>query len=198
MKKISVVLSSLLLFSTISNAKSLSLTIDPSASELIWEGKKIAGQHHGHLKLKSGKITVVNNAITGGNFEIDMKSLTNEDISDAVYKEKLIGHLKSDDFFSVEKHPTAIFTITKVEKLHNANDATHTVTGNLKIKGIAKSLSFPAKIKIDGKSFEASGKATIDRTKYDIKYRSKNFFKDLGDKVIDDHFVVNLKLLSKK
>ena len=124
--------------------------------------------------------------LTGGEFVVDMTSLvTTDDLGDM--KAKLEGHLKSDDFFSVQNHPTAKLVFTKAESF---NDNSYTVTGNLTIKGITKPITLVVSVFTD----KATATAKIDRTKYDIKFRSGNFFENLGDKTIYDEFdlVVNL------
>ena len=129
-----------------------------------------------------------------------MTSIADEDLTNPEYNAKLIGHLKSPDFFNAEKFPTSTFVITKVEPLANgANGANATVAGNLTIKDITKPLSFPAKVTVaaDGVTAQASGVA-IDRTQYDIRYGSGKFFQGLGDKVISDQFWLDISLVAKK
>jgi polyisoprenoid-binding protein YceI len=126
-----------------------------------------------------------------------MASLKVEDLTGGS-NEKLVGHLKSDDFFSVEKNPTATFVITSVAPLKGdacGNNAT--ITGDLTIKGKTNPLSFPAKVGVKNGMAAASGTATIDRTKYDIRYRSKSFFESIGDKAIDDTFTLTFNVIAK-
>lgn len=188
------------LVSSAAPAKSETLKVDASKTQIDWEAKKVTGKHNGSLKVKDGELKVENGKLTGGNFNIDMTSITVTDIQDADSNQKLVGHLKSEDFFSVEKNSTAKFAITKVEAIAKAkpNEANHKVSGKLTIKGIEKAISFPAWVDVtDGK---ASAKATItvDRTAYDIRYGSKKFFGKIGDKAIDDKFKIDLKLAAAK
>ena len=164
-------------------------------SKVKWIGRKLGGEHSGFLKLKSGQLVLDKNTLKGGEFEIDMTSLTNEDITDASSNGKLVGHLKSDDFFSVEKNPTAKFKITKVEK---AVAGKQNITGDLTIKGITHPITFPAEVTMKDGKVTAVGKLEVDRTKYDIKYRSLKFFSDIGDKVIKDIFTVDVNLVAGK
>src|SRR4051812_6973102 len=106
-------IAALLLVSAPAFAKSLDL--DPGASHLRWTGKKVTGQHTGTVALKSGKIDIDGRKLKGGKFEIDMTSIADEDLKDADYNKKLVGHLKSDDFFGVEKHPVATFEIKTIK-----------------------------------------------------------------------------------
>ena len=169
--------------------------INTEASNIKWIGKKILGQHNGQVKIQSGTLTVKNNAISGGEFTIDMKSITCDDLTDADYNKKLIGHLTSSDFFNVEAYPTATLKITKV--LKNTKIAnTYNLTANLTVKGITKSITFPATFKKVGNVFEGNAKITLDRTKWDIKYGSSSFFEGLGDKAIKNEIELNVNIAS--
>ena len=169
--------------------------VDTEKSVMNWNGKKVTGEHSGTVGLQGGTMSVENGKLTGGQFVFDMNSIKNTDLTDAGYNAKFIGHMKSDDFFSTTKHPTSTFTITKVTpKGGNAYD----ITGNMTIKGITNAVTFPATVKMNGNMIEADGKATLDRTKYDIKYGSKSFFESIGDKAIYDDFTVEMKLVAKK
>lgn len=161
--------------------------IDNQKSKITWLGKKVTGQHAGTISLSEGKIIANGNKITGGSFTIDMTSLKDE-----AANARLEGHLKSDDFFSTEKFPTATFVTTKIESM--AGDQ-FLVKGNLTIKGITNPIEFPAIIQISNGQVTARAKIVVDRTKYDIKYRSGNFFENLGDKVIEDNFELNVDLI---
>lgn len=171
------------------------LTIDASASTLKWIGKKVTGQHDGTVNLKSGQVLMDKGALTGGEFVVDMTTIKVDDLKDADSNAKLTGHLKSDDFFSVEKNPTALFKITQAAP--GAVKGTHSVTGDLTIKGVTHPVTFPVTVtEKDGKT-QAKGTVSVDRTKYDIKYGSGKFFKGLGDKVIHDDFTIELTLVAK-
>jgi polyisoprenoid-binding protein YceI len=165
-------------------------------AKIGWEAKKVIGSgHQGELKLKTGSLVMEKDKIKSGEFVIDMTSLKNTDITDEKMNAKLIGHLKSDDFFSIEKHPTALLTITKVE---TAKDGKHMMSGDLTIKGIKKPISFPAEIKNEKNAVMAKSVITVDRTAYDIKYNSLKFFSAIGDKAINDTFTVTVDLTAKK
>ena len=172
--------------------------VQPQLSTIGWVGKKVTGQHNGTVQFKSGQVLVKGTQITGGTFVVDMTSLKNTDLTDAETNGKLLGHLKSDDFFSVEKNPTATFVITSIKPLKgDASGNNATITGNLTIKGKTNSLSFPAKMGVKNGVAAASGTATVDRTKYDIRYGSKSFFESIGDKAIDDAFTLTFNVIAK-
>jgi len=174
--------------------------LEPQLSTLGWVGKKVTGQHNGTVDFKEGEMLVKGNQVTGGTFVVDMTTLKDEDIKDAGGNGKLVGHLKSDDFFSVEKNPTATFKITSLAPIKGATaDADNmNVTGDLTIKGITNSITFPAKVGVKNGMAAASGTATVDRTKYDIKFRSQSFFENLGDKVIDNDFTMTFNVIAKQ
>jgi polyisoprenoid-binding protein YceI len=170
--------------------------VDAAKSAMTWEGKKVTGAHNGNILIKDGMMTVDGGKLTGGTFTIDMVSMSNTDLTDKGYNEKLMGHLKGEDFFNVAKFPTATFKITSVKPGAAANQ--YTIGGNMTIKGITNAVSFPATVKMTASMIEANGTATLDRTKYDIRYGSKSFFENIGDKAIYDEFVVGLKLVAMK
>jgi polyisoprenoid-binding protein YceI len=167
--------------------------VEVSKSKVTWLAKKVTGEHSGIVALSSGTLAVANGSITGGSFTINMSSIECSDL-EGEWKDKLVGHLKSDDFFSVSKNPTSKFDITNIAK----KDEVTTVTGNLTIKGITHSISFPASISQKGNVIVAIAKIKIDRTKFDIKYGSKSFIEGIGDKAIDDEFELQVNLVAMK
>jgi len=177
-------------------AKATTYAIDAAQSVLNWNGKKVTGEHFGTVNVSKGNLVVNANKLTGGTVEIDLRTITSTDLKDnKEYHDKLIGHLKSDDFFGVDKHPTATFKITKVTpKGGNQYD----IAGDLTIKGKTNPATFPATVTMAGNTVTAAGKASIDRTKYDIRYGSKSFFANIGDKAIYDDFTVEMKVVAKK
>ncbi|WP_242927029.1 YceI family protein [Pontibacter vulgaris] len=181
-------------------AKGKAFKLDVTKSEVKWHAKKVTGEHMGTINVANGQLLVAKNKVTGGTFTIDMNSIACTDIKDAEYNGKLIGHLKSDDFFSVEKHPTATFKITSLKPIAKAaaGQPNTTVTGDLTIKGITKPVTFPATITVKGGVATAKADVTVDRTKYDIRYASKSFFDTIGDKAIYDDFKVSFNVTAKQ
>ncbi|MCG3205070.1 MAG: hypothetical protein KCHDKBKB_01787 [Elusimicrobia bacterium] len=171
--------------------------VDVANSKLTWIGKKVTGQHNGSLLLKDGELHLAKNEIVGGTFNVDMTSLTVEDLKDEKSNQNLVGHLKSDDFFSAATNPIATFKIVSVKPI-TLEGATHEVQGTLTIKGITHPLSFPATITVNQGLVSAQAKEIkVDRTLYNIRYGSGKFFQNLGDKTINDHFTVDLTLVAK-
>ncbi|MEY3957061.1 MAG: hypothetical protein RLZ73_1517, partial [Bacteroidota bacterium] len=144
------------------------VNVNKSASSIAWLAKKVTGEHNGTVGISAGALNVNGNKLIGGNFTIDLKTIKALDITDPGYNQKFIGHITSGDFFEIEKFPTASFVITKV--------AGNQVTGNLTVKGITKSITFPAEIAVKGGKVTAKANITIDRTDFNIKYGSKKFF----------------------
>jgi len=166
--------------------------VDLEKSSLTWSAKKLTGGHNGTIDLQSGELMTDGKKLTGGNFVINMAT-----IKDADKSARLEGHLKADDFFGVEKFATSTFVIKKVAAsgINKVN-----IIGNLTIKGITNSISFPASLvwNSDGSLTATADKVIVDRTKFGIKYRSKGMFPDIGDKMIYDEFELNIKILARK
>ena len=173
--------------------KEINYTVDTKATTATWVGKKVTGEHTGTINISKGIIVSDGKNITGGNFEFDMNSITNTDLTDKEYNTKLVNHLKADDFFGTEKFPTAKFVLTKAT-LKSGND--YDVTGNLTIKGITNEISFPAMIKMDAKTIVSIAKIMVNRTVFGIKYGSASFFESIGDKAINDDFELNVNVVA--
>ena len=161
--------------------------INTEKSTIEWLAKKIGGQHEGAIKIKSGSLELKDGNIIAGDFTIDMNAITCTDIENEKHNQKLIKHLKSDDFFGVEKFSTATLKITNSTKF-DANKAS--VTGELTIKGKTESIAFD--VVRDGKTYTI--KIDVDRSKFDVRYGSTSFFDSLGNKAIDDIFNLNITL----
>lgn len=164
-------------FSTIEGEKK---EIKTDRSSVIWKGYKVTGSHKGNISLKSGHLIFNEGKLVGGEFVMDMTSLENTDL-EGEYKQKLEGHLKSDDFFGVEKFPTAGLVFTEVK---STGKNLYEVTADLTIKNNTKSITFEMSIY----GSKATANLKIDRTDYGVKYGSVSFFDDLKDKAIYDEF----------
>ncbi len=168
--------------------------VDTKSSYITWKGYKVTGSHFGKVMLKSGSLDFNNGKLTGGSFEIDMTTITCEDMQGGG-AQKLVGHLKSDDFFGVEKYPTAKFVITKAAE---AKPGEYRIKGDLTIKSTTKPISFDAKmVEKDGNKV-ATATIKIDRSEFDVRYGSGSFFDNLGDKTIYDEFDLEVNLVVAK
>jgi len=171
--------------------KASTFKVDNENSKLTWAAKKATGDHNGEVKVSNGNFTLESNALKGGSFDIDLNTITDADLTDQAQNDKLVSTLKSETFFNTEKFPKANFVISSATKTSGNQ---YNVKGKLTIKGITNEVTFPATVTVNGNKLTAVAKITIDRTKYDIKFRSKNFFENLGDKVIYDDFDLNVNL----
>lgn len=173
--------------------------IDLEQSKLEWEGRQVTHTHHGTINLKTGFIELSDGVLKSGEFTIDMNSIVNLDLEDESWNKKLINHLKSDDFFSVASHPIAYLKITGAKNYKDSDsNANYLIVGDLTIKGITHSIEFPAELKTEDGIIIANAKIEVDRSKYDVRFRSGSFFTDLGDKLIYDNFTMNVMLHASK
>jgi polyisoprenoid-binding protein YceI len=177
------------------DAKTSTYTVDTKSSKMIWKAEKVTGKHDGTIQLSSGKVMSDGKTITGGTFVIDMNTIKVVDITDAEYNAKLLGHLKSNDFFSVEEFKTSTFEITSTKKIEGER---YQINGRLTIKEITNDVSFPATVKVTDKSIITVGTATVNRVKYGIKYGSGTVFTDIGDKAIMDDFQLEMNIIARK
>jgi polyisoprenoid-binding protein YceI len=184
-----------LAFVTMSAAHLTTYNVDASASNIVWTGYKVTGQHTGNVKVKSGSFSMDHGKLSGGSFEIDMNSITSTDLQ-GEWGDKLVGHLKADDFFGSEKFPTAKFVITRA--IATDTKGNYKIIGDLTIKETTKSVKFNASVTDDGKQLTAAGKIVVDRSEFDIKYGSGSFFDGLGDKTIYDDFDLQVALIAKQ
>ena len=167
---------------------------DPSATQINWTGKKLGKEHFGTINLKEGVIHIDNNAITGGEFHVDMTTIKNTDLEDEKMNGMLVGHLKSDDFFGTQAYPTAKLVITQAKD--NANGQ-FDVKANLTIRDVTLPISFMAQLTPNGKKYNATTNLTIDRSKFNVKYGSGSFFDGLGDSTIYDEFDLAISLVTE-
>ena len=164
-------------------------TVDTERSTIEWTAKKVGGGHVGTVKISEGSLIYNGKSLKSGSFLMNMSTITSDNA-------KVTTHLKTDDFFSAEKNPTSKFEINKVT---SAGVDRVNISGNLTIKGITQPITFPASVKKQGDIVVAVAKGVkVDRTKYEIKFRSKSFFGDIGDKAIDDEFELSINLVAKK
>lgn len=176
--------------------------LDVAASTATWVGKKVTESHTGKVAFKGGKFGYKNKKLANGEVVIDLNTITNEDVKNAEYNKKLVDHLKGEDFFDAAKHPEATLKITSFSEIHNITPGQPNleVKGTLTLRGVTKPITTKAFFTPNENGFEANGKLVLDRTQYGLKYNSKKFFdvKKLGDKLIDDNFEVDFKLVAKK
>ena len=191
-----ILVSASTLFAANTKGEKAAFEIDTKASKVYWTAKKVTGEHTGYLSIAGGSLRVENNNVVGADIKMDLNSIVCTDLTDDQWNKKLVGHLKSDDFFSVEKYPNATFEITSMNKGKNTEE--YDVKGNLTIKGITNEINFPAKVSMVNGVVMANGTAKLDRTKWDIRYGSGKFFEGLGDKMIYDEFEIKFDISAKE
>lgn len=172
--------------------------VDTKLSSIEWFAEKVTGKHNGTIIFSSGEIKNDHGNLSGA-FEIDMNTIENKDMT-GEYKTKLENHLKSDDFFGSAKYPKAKFETTTITPIKDAKaeGVTHTVKGNLTIKEKTNEITFEAVIKSEAGKIVCVGAAVVDRSKFDVKYGSKSFFPEIGDKMINDEFKLKFNVVAVK
>lgn len=168
--------------------------IDKEESVIIYKGSMLLGSnsHAGYVYLSKGELMIEKGQLVGGTVEADMNTIADIDHGS---ENDLVRHLKSADFFDVEKFPYAVFTITRVAP---AAGEMINVTGNLTIKGITHAVTFHAKMEMKNGIVHADGKLTIDRTQWNVRYNSGKFFFNLADEAISDEIEFDIKIVAKK
>lgn len=193
MKRILVLSAALLMVTTaFANGEKGRMKVSSESSTLTWTGSKITGSSHsGTIAIQSGSISYADGLITSANVVMDMKNIACTDDMDQEYKDKLIGHLQSEDFFNAAEHKSAVFTLTSFEKVKGES---YNVTGNLTIKGISNKITFPATVKMNDSMISVDADLSIDRTKWDVHYGSGSIFDGLGDNVINDDVDIKIHI----
>ncbi len=167
------------------------LTVDPSASKVGWEGTMLGlYSHSGLITLKSGVMSLKDGKVVGGNFVVDMNSITPTDGNytepDGHTAANLVGHLSSPDFFDVTNNPEASFEVTSV--------VGNTVTGNLTLRGKTNpEVVEVSSIALEGENVKLVGTLKFDRQKYGVA-----FAMPVKDKVLSDDIAMNIELVGKK
>ncbi|MFA8451577.1 MAG: YceI family protein [Bacteroidales bacterium] len=187
----------------------ITYNIDTSSSEIQWEGSKPLGKHNGVVLLKLGEMKFKNDTLVAGKFIIDMNSIVNLDLDDQSMKNKLVSHLKSQDFFAVETFPVSEFQITKSmpitylqetqKEIDTKEKPNYRIMGNLTIKGVTRNIGFDVLVNIEKDSIWArSVPLYIDRTEWNVNYKSKKVFKIMKDKFIDDQIGLKIDIIAHK
>jgi len=167
-------------------------------SSIVWTGNKVIGDsHNGTIKIKSGEILVKDSMVQpGSKFVIDMQSIEDTDLTDAEKKAKLVGHLKSADFFAADSFPEATFEITSVTP---NEDGTSKIAGNLNLRGITKNVEFVGTIKMMENAVVASAKdVIIERTQFNVMHNNANIADIAKDAIISNELKFDFMIMAKK
>lgn len=178
-------------------------TVDAAASILAWSGSKVvSGSHNGTINISEGSLSVEAGNLTAGKFTIDMKTIKNLDMTDAAENAKLVGHLSSPDFFNVDSFATATFEITKVAALTgDAAGNTHTISGNLTLKGNSREITFPAKVAMADGVLTATAKTEINRLEWNVMWGNEKDTKAramLKENFLSNMIGLDINLTAKK
>jgi len=196
MKNIALII---LLFSLMfSNTNdSSTLLIDNQLSKIMWKGEKSTGSYHtGLINLSEGHIKVYQDSLISGLLIIDMPSMTCNDIKEEGSNNALVNHLKGEDFFAVDKFPTATLKLLKAHKLNDTTMNNYSIIADLTILGQTHPVEFLCSINLNDSGAKADGTIAVDRAMYGIKYKSKTWYADLGDRFINDIFYIYFSLIS--
>ena len=166
--------------------------IDTKETVVAWTGSLVHGKSTGYVYISKGELMIEKGQLIGGTVEVDMNTIEDKNHGS---DNAMVNHLKSPDFFDVKQFPFSTIAITGVESTNNENK---TVTGSLTIKGITHPVTFPAIIEVKSGIVKANGKLVIDRTNWDVRYRSGKFFDNLKDQAIADSIEFNMKIVAKK
>ena len=170
--------------------------VNATESIITWNASKVTGEHSGTVNVANGYISMTDNEMVSANVIADMTTIACTDL-EGEWGDKLVGHLVSEDFFHVDEYATSSFTLRNITPLSTDGETTHTVIGDFTIRGITQSVSFPATIVEQGGALTINGTAVLDRTDYDIVYRSGSMFDTLGDKMIYDEFSIGFNLVAE-
>ena len=183
------------------SASSLSLyarnekyAIDTKKSVVTWKGSNLLGsnRHIGYIYISKGELIIENGELIGGTAEIDMNTIEDENHG---RDNGLVNHLKEPDFFDVKKFPFSRILLNKSGSINSENKK---FGGNLTIKGITQPVTFPAKMEIKDGIVKLNGRLVIDRTKWNVRYKSGKFYDLLADQTISDSIEFHIKITAKK
>ena len=167
-----------------------------SSSQVLWECEWLGGaRHDGSVQLVSGSIDISSSSDVNGKFIVDLNSMKCFDLKNEGTNKKLIGHLKSDDFFDVANYPNAVLELLSGK---NISGNEFKFNGNLTIKGRTHPVTFKGTVIENNSSYDADLKLIFDRSKYDVRYRSASLFSDLGDRIIADDVKLTVKARFKQ
>lgn len=178
-------------------AKPAAMKVDVATSTITWKAeKKVASGHTGTIALKSGEVMMDKEKLVSGKLVADMTTIKVTDIpAGSEDNGKLTGHLNSDDFFATKNNSTAELTIKSAKETAPGK---YEVTGDLKIKGITKPVTFPVTVEKKDGAYKATGTVTVDRTLYNIKYNSEVLGVQIPvDRIIKDQFTLNFDVTAK-
>ena len=177
-------------------------TVDAALSVIRWTGRNLFNHHSGTVRLREGEIRVRQGELGSGRFTIDMATIACEDLGDPALNAMLLAHLRTGDFFDVERHPTAEFVAESAERIATCTDGTpnFVLRGTFTLRGVSRPLEFPVLIaaKDEGRHLTGQGVLEIDRTEYGSQYGSGKLFRFLGQHVVNDLVHLHVKVVAEQ
>ena len=174
--------------------------IDAEQSRVEWIGRNINNRHHGRIAISAGEVVVADGRPLSGRFELDMTTISNLDLQDEGWRGMLQRHLKSEDFFDVERYPTATFELRGAAAIAGATPgaANVEIAGSLTIKDATRSICFPAIIapQEDG-TLKAQAALELDRTLWNASYGSGKLYERLGMHLVNDLISIELFIVAR-
>ncbi len=195
MKRLFLIILALILGSSFSAIQAQVYRANPDNTVILWQGKKVGGEHTGTIKIRSAELEMQYNRPVSGTIVVDMTTIVNTDIKNDGSRKRLEDHLRSDDFFSVDEYPEAIF---KIEGSEVKNGGPIKIMGNITIKGKTMPLEFVSDLTASEETLIFKGHIDIDRTLFDVRYRSTKFFENIADRAINDIFTLDYELYLEK
>jgi len=174
------------------------LFVNLENSKINWTGRKVTGDHTGTLNLADGWIIMQQDSLMGGKLIFDMTSINNTDLESPEWKKKLEDHLMAEDFFFVDSFPHANLEIKNhSQTVDESSEENNQIIANLTIRGITHEIIFPLEISQSKSIYYAEGTIDINRTLFNINYKSGTLFENLGDRMIYDNFTIQFSLQTK-
>jgi polyisoprenoid-binding protein YceI len=176
--------------------------IDIGESLIRWTGRNLFSQHYGTLRLASGEIRFRDGELESAGFSIDMNSIACDDLTDSAANSMLLDHLKTGDFFEVDRFPTARFDVDSARLIESSTEGTpdYQIEGRATLRGITRPLAFPIVFadKDDGRRITAQAQFEVDRTEFGSIYGSGRFFRFLGKHLVNDHFHLHVMIHAER
>lgn len=173
--------------------------VDATESLIRWSGRNFNSVHTGTLQLRRGHLDLARNTLKEAAFEIDMKSLANDDVENGEMRQVLIDHLASDDFFDVGQHPVSTFEAAVAVPINRAREDAPNfyLAGRLSLKGTIALVSFPLQVAFDEGELRANGVVEIDRTRWGVSYGSNRFYESLAKHFVSDLIGLEVDLVAR-
>ncbi len=175
-------------------------SVNPDKSTLEWIGRNLNTTHRGTIRIDRGHVSIAGGELAGGQVALDMRSIQNSNLENPAMRQMLEAHLKSDDFFDVQRHPVAELKILSAKRIPQATPGApnYDMTAQLTVKGVSRSIAYPAIVSLaaDG-ALTTVAQIEIDRTQWNVRYGSGHFFQMLGKHLVNDAITLLAKIVAE-